>query len=170
MPTKDDNIVQDSPNLKLKEKEDELKFHPRQLKPQTAEPAKPLVEVSHTEETVEERNRPRGVPRHWTRLYKADAQSMFTCTDSREKIPFKHMNDDYCDCKDGSDEPGTSACINGRSVLFNYFSGHCLFCWGSPGKTPEDHVFTSIRYRTNDKITKYTLRNKMLLMFRYNSI
>jgi protein kinase C substrate 80K-H len=28
------------------------------------------------------------------------------------KVPFAAVNDDYCDCPDGSDEPGTSACAH----------------------------------------------------------
>ena len=43
-------------------------------------------------------------------LYKSDAQGFFTCLDKSELIPFRMVNDDYCDCKDGSDEPSTSAC------------------------------------------------------------
>ena len=36
----------------------------------------------------------------------------FTCFDSSASYPSTRVNDDYCDCADGSDEPGTSACPN----------------------------------------------------------
>ena len=32
------------------------------------------------------------------------------CVHSREQLDSANVNDDYCDCADGSDEPGTSAC------------------------------------------------------------
>ncbi|GIL45932.1 hypothetical protein Vafri_3043 [Volvox africanus] len=44
----------------------------------------------------------------------------FTCISGIPKtIPFARVNDDYCDCPDGSDEPGTSACHNGRFYCRN---------------------------------------------------
>ena len=35
-------------------------------------------------------------------FYKADGQGMWSCLDKSEIIPFSFVNDDYCDCKDGS--------------------------------------------------------------------
>lgn len=35
-----------------------------------------------------------------------DESKPFTCLDGTATIPFDQVNDDYCDCKDGSDEPG----------------------------------------------------------------
>lgn len=44
------------------------------------------------------------------KFYKA-SKDTFTCiTAPSVVIPISSVNDDYCDCPDGSDEPGTSAC------------------------------------------------------------
>ncbi|KAM4889145.1 glucosidase 2 subunit beta isoform 2-T2 [Thomomys bottae] len=55
--------------------------------------------------------RPRGVSLTNHPFY--DESKPFTCLDGSATIPFDQVNDDYCDCKDGSDEPGTAACPNG---------------------------------------------------------
>ncbi|CAG5046596.1 unnamed protein product [Parnassius apollo] len=55
--------------------------------------------------------RPRGVSLSKSSLYSPTKD--FTCFDGTVTIPFSYVNDDYCDCFDGSDEPGTSACLNG---------------------------------------------------------
>lgn len=55
--------------------------------------------------------RPRGVSLSNHHFY--DESKPFTCLDGTATIPFDQVNDDYCDCKDGSDEPGTAACPNG---------------------------------------------------------
>ncbi|KAK2833274.1 hypothetical protein Q5P01_017163 [Channa striata] len=60
--------------------------------------------------------RPRGVALSKREFY--EEGKPFTCLDGSRTIPFDRVNDDYCDCQDGSDEPGTAACPNG--------SFHCV--------------------------------------------
>lgn len=55
---------------------------------------------------------PRGVGPQDAHLYlpNADDPATWTCLDGSMTIPANSINDDYCDCPDSSDEPGTSAC------------------------------------------------------------
>ena len=65
--------------------------------------------------------RVRGVPLTKSSLYMPGAD--FECLDGSQLITFGKVNDDYCDCADGSDEPGTAACANGAFYCQN--SGWC---------------------------------------------
>ncbi|XP_075546593.1 uncharacterized protein LOC142579859 [Dermacentor variabilis] len=66
----------------------------------------PLVQVEFPAHGV------RGVSPHDATSYVPG--KAFKCLRSSGVISYDQVNDDYCDCKDGSDEPGTSACPNGR--------------------------------------------------------
>jgi protein kinase C substrate 80K-H len=56
-------------------------------------------------------NIPVGVAPEDAKLYAPSSENTFSClTHPSISIPFSRVNDDFCDCPDGSDEPGTSAC------------------------------------------------------------
>ncbi|XP_024864624.1 glucosidase 2 subunit beta [Kryptolebias marmoratus] len=74
--------------------------------------------------------RPRGVPLSKRPLY--EENKPFTCLDGSRTIPFDRVNDDYCDCQDGSDEPGTAACPQG--------SFHCTNAGFRPTFIPSSRV------------------------------
>ncbi|KAM9717326.1 glucosidase 2 subunit beta-like [Menidia menidia] len=59
----------------------------------------------------------RGISSSYKRFYRE--KKSFLCIDGSKMIPFEQVNDDYCDCADGSDEPGTSACPRGRFYCTN---------------------------------------------------
>ena len=67
--------------------------------------------------------RPRGVSLRAVPFYTADKDGYFACIDGSERIPFNQVNDDYCDCADSSDEPGTAACSEG---LLNHNFETCI--------------------------------------------
>uniref|UniRef100_A0A8C7TR43 Glucosidase 2 subunit beta n=1 Tax=Oncorhynchus mykiss TaxID=8022 RepID=A0A8C7TR43_ONCMY len=74
--------------------------------------------------------RPRGVPLSKRQFY--EENKPFTCLDGSSTIPFDRVNDDYCDCRDGSDEPGTAACPNG--------SFHCTNAGFRPTFIPSSRI------------------------------
>ncbi|KAF1948003.1 hypothetical protein EJ02DRAFT_507776 [Clathrospora elynae] len=68
-----------------------------------------LPVLASTADAASDAVRPRGVAPEFAKYYK-DAET-FTCISNPSIIlPIARLNDDYCDCPDGSDEPGTSAC------------------------------------------------------------
>ncbi|CAN4104712.1 unnamed protein product [Withania somnifera] len=54
--------------------------------------------------------------------YKGLSSGAIKCKDGSKKFTKAQLNDDFCDCPDGSDEPGTSACPSGKFYCKN--TGH----------------------------------------------
>ena len=75
----------------------------------------------------------------------------FTClTHPSITIPFSLVNDDYCDCPDGSDEPGTAACAH---LPHTELAVKGFYCANEPGHTPQ---FLPLN-RINDGICDYEI-------------
>lgn len=74
-------------------------------------PAAPGTLDQRQQQGEEEGNPPRGVAPGAGTHTTASTSAVWQCLDgSGELIPASRINDDYCDCADGSDEPGTPAC------------------------------------------------------------
>ncbi|KAI0786480.1 glucosidase II beta subunit-like-domain-containing protein [Abortiporus biennis] len=66
-----------------------------------------------------------GVPPHLLSKYIPSSSAntpTWSCLDGSKQISWSAVNDDYCDCPDGSDEPGTGACPNTQFYCQN--KGH----------------------------------------------
>ena len=70
----------------------------------------------------------------------------FKCDKGSMTIPLSRVNDDFCDCADGSDEPGTSACDNGH-----FYCKYWADNWtkGSADPTLQGHTITSSKVSHN---------------------
>ena len=52
------------------------------------------------------------------KLVNSSSAKSFTCVDGSKSVELTSFNDDFCDCPDGSDEPGTNACNNGQYDIY----------------------------------------------------
>ncbi|CAH3937676.1 unnamed protein product [Pieris brassicae] len=78
------------------------------------ESVKQLIHVrSDQDKYVNEHGVLRGVYFTQVKDYRPNSKNLFKCRNTEQYVPFENINDDFCDCDDGTDEPSTSACPMG---------------------------------------------------------
>lgn len=90
-----------------------------------------------------------GVQSRYTVYFNAAKnKGVFRCLDGSATIPFSSVNNDICDCGDGSDEPGTAACTALRGSALTLFPRDWKFqCTG------DEHVSQAFLHNSvNDGI------------------
>lgn len=75
-----------------------------------------LVSTARNIDTNNKNTDIRGIDLKKIILYQPDASGLFKCLNSNQRISNKNLNDNFCDCVDGTDEPGTSACMFSKFV------------------------------------------------------
>jgi len=102
----------------------------------------------------------------------AQAASAFQC-DNGKTLPISKVNDDYCDCNDGTDETTTNACPNGLFLCENkkfiakhiptyrLDDGYCDCCDGSDERG---------KFKCIDTCTEAAEESKKLIREEYNAI
>ncbi|KAF2199062.1 glucosidase 2 subunit beta precursor [Delitschia confertaspora ATCC 74209] len=105
--------------------------------------------------------RPRGVGPEFAKFYK-DPTTFKCISNPSISLPIARLNDDYCDCPDGSDEPGTSACsyisplsppTQVKTITFNETLALPGFYCKNKGHVPGYIPFISV----NDGVCDYEL-------------
>jgi len=84
----------------------------------TGEPPKPVAPIQSSRNNIKQKlpvarkegGKTLGLNPTLEARYIMDSKGMFACLGNNHQIPYSMLNDDYCDCEDGSDEPSTSAC------------------------------------------------------------
>ncbi|KAK3316633.1 glucosidase II beta subunit-like protein-domain-containing protein [Apodospora peruviana] len=124
-----------------------------------------LSTLAHTSAVVSAQSLPRGVGPEFAKFYEPKAAT-FTCIGNPSIVlKSSQINDNSCDCSDGSDEPGTAACsyldpLSPEQPLQGSVTGTTNITSALPGFwcTNEGHIGSYVPFTyVNDGVCDYDL-------------